>query len=112
MLADFYIPRQILYRIPDHFKKRVFYIPARFCYVQDKMCNFTRNHFFIKILFFRENMSKKGVPSYDDFLLAFGQANKFVFHSSSGMQKAAMSMWKDIKNKPDELNLFIKEVKY
>ena len=54
--------------------------------------------------------SKKGAPLYDDFLLAFGQANKFVFQSSSAMQKAAASMWKDIKNKPDELNLFIKEV--
>jgi hypothetical protein len=54
-------------------------------------------------------MSKKA-PGYDEFLLAFGQANKFVFQSSSGMQKAASSMWKDIKNKPDELTTFIKEV--
>ena len=55
-------------------------------------------------------MSKKGVAQYDDFLLAFSQANKFVFQSNSAMQKSAMSMWKDIKNKPDELSLFIKEV--
>ena len=49
---------------------------------------------------------------YDDFLLAFGKANTFVFQSSAAMQKAAASMWNDIKNKPDELNTFLKEVTY
>ena len=48
---------------------------------------------------------------YDDFLLAFGKANTYVFQTSAAMQKAAASMWKDIKNKPDELNTFLKEVK-
>jgi len=48
--------------------------------------------------------------SFDDFLLAFGQANAFVFNSTAQMQSAAKNMWADIKDRPDEVEAFIKEV--
>ena len=49
--------------------------------------------------------------SFDDFLLAFGQANAFVFSSTTEMQNAARNMWEDMKDRPDEIDVFIKEVR-
>ena len=48
--------------------------------------------------------------SFDDFLLAFGQANAFVFNTTVQMQNAAKNMWEDIKDRQDEVEAFIKEV--
>ena len=60
----------------------------------------------LKVLFFQSMVSR----SFDDFLLAFGQANAFVFNSTAQMQSAAKNMWADIKDRPDEVEAFIKEV--
>lgn len=48
--------------------------------------------------------------TWDNFLVAFSKANKFVFPNTSSMQQAAESMWNDLKGRPTELDLFIKEV--
>lgn len=49
--------------------------------------------------------------TWDNFLVAFSKANKFVFPNTSSMQQAAESMWNDLKNRPTELDSFIKEVR-
>ena len=48
--------------------------------------------------------------TWDNFLVAFSKANKFVFPNTSSMQQAAESMWNDLKSRPTELDSFIKEV--
>ena len=50
--------------------------------------------------------------TWDNFLVAFSKANKFVFPNTSSMQQAAESMWNDLKGRPAELDSFIKEVNF
>ena len=50
--------------------------------------------------------------TWEDFLVTFSKANKFVFANTSLMQQAAESMWNDLRGRPTELDLFIKEVAY
>ena len=39
-------------------------------------------------------MTKK---TWEDFLVAFSKANKFVFPNTTAMQQAAEEMWNDLK---------------
>jgi len=51
-------------------------------------------------------MTKK---TWEDFLVAFSKANKFVFPNTTAMQQAAEEMWNDLRMRPLELEQFIKE---
>lgn len=47
--------------------------------------------------------------TWDNFLVAFSKANKFVFPNTTSMQQAAESMWNVLKSRPQELDSFIRE---